>query len=174
MIIEKTTTEMLKNQVFLSENMQRLYFVRSDQQVHSFSLTQNGVLLSVIGNAIHAKVADDSSLAYYSESDNNLFSLRESLLMSFEIGSTRDKLRGQVQVLYTEFSRTLDFIGVGDILINLKGKQSVNRTIQRTETFKIEMIKVVKDSSTNTGKFVSNTMIRICFKNNTLFIYKVG
>ncbi len=170
-MLEKTTTDMLKNKVFLAEDMQRLYFVRNDHEVHSYSLSGQGVLLSVIGNSIHAMAADDTSLSYYDAGDNKNYQLRESSLLSFQIGTESKKLKGQVQVLYSEFARTLDFIGVGEIIISLSGRSS--RPIVNSETFKIEMIKVQKEAN-NTGRFVSNNMVRITYKNNKLSVTKVG
>ena len=170
---EKTTTEMLKNKVFLAEDMQRLYFVRNDHEIHSYSLNGDGVLLSVIGNSVHAMSADDTSLIYYDAEDNKNYDLRESPLLSFQIGAESSKrLRGQVQVLYSEFSRTLDFIGIGDILISLQGRKP-SRSINGTETYKIEMIKVQKESD-NTGRFINSNMVRVYFKDSTLVIVKVG
>ncbi len=171
-MLEKTTTDMLKNKVFLAEDMQRLYFVRNDHEVHSYSLSGEGVLLSVIGNSIHAMAADDTSLTYYDEADKKNYDLRETSLMTFKVSAEADKrLKGQVQVLYSEFARTLDFIGVGEIVISLNGRSS--RKINGSETFKIEMIKIEKESDTR-GRFVSMNMIRIYFKNNNLQISKLG
>lgn len=171
-MLEKTTTDMLKNKVFLAEDMQRLYFVRNDHEVHSYSLSGEGVLLSVIGNSIHAMAADSTSLTYYDAKDNRNYDLRETSLMTFKIGAdSSKKLRGQVQVLYSEFARTLDFIGIGDIIITLQ-KQGA-RAVNKSETFKIEMIKVKKETD-NKGVFVSNNMIRLSFKDNNLLINKLG
>jgi hypothetical protein len=171
-MLEKTTTDMLKNKVFLAEDMQRLYFVRNDHEVHSYSLSGEGVLLSVIGNSIHAMAADSTSLTYYDAKDNSNYDLRETSLMTFKVGADSSKrLRGQVQVLYSEFARTLDFIGIGDIVISLNGKNS--RKINASETFKIEMIKVQKESD-NKGRFIANNMVRLSFKDGNLSINKVG
>ena len=74
-------------------------------------------------------------------------------------------------MLYSEFARTLDFIGVGEIVITLSGKN--RRSIAGSETFKIEMIKIQKESDTS-GRFVAVNMIRISFKNNNLQISKIG
>lgn len=171
-MLEKTTTEMLKNKVFLAEDMQRLYFVRNDHEIHSYSLSGEGVLLSVIGNSIHAIAADSTSLTYYDEASKSNYDLRETSLMTFKVGSDSSKrLKGQVQVLYSEFARTLDFIGVGEILISLSGRSS--RQISGSETFKIEMIKVEKQSD-NSGRFIAMNTVRIYFKNNDLQISKLG
>jgi len=171
-MLEKTTTDMLKNKVFLAEDMQRLYFVRNDHEVHSYSLSGEGVLLSVIGNSIHAMAADNTSLTYYDATDKRNYDLRETPLLTFKVGTeTSKKLKGQVQVLYSEFARTLDFIGVGDIVISLNGRSS--RTIVGSETFKIEMIKIQKEAN-NSGRFMTYNMVRLSFKNNDLVIAKVG
>lgn len=171
-MLEKTTTDMLKNKVFLAEDMQRLYFVRNDHEVHSYSLSGEGVLLSVIGNSIHAMAADDTSLTYYDATDNKNYDLRETSLLTFKVGAeTSKRLKGQVQVLYSEFARTLDFIGIGDIIITLQGRGA--RAVNGSETFKIEMIKVQKESN-NKGVFISNNMIRLSFKDNNLLINKLG
>ncbi|MGK0364116.1 MAG: hypothetical protein ACI85O_001171 [Saprospiraceae bacterium] len=172
-MLEKTTTDMLKNKVFLAEDIQRLYFVRNDHEVHSYSLSGEGVLLSVIGNSIHAMAADDTSLTYYDAKDSKNYDLRETSLMTFKIGvETSKKLKGQVQVLYSELARTLDFIGFGDILISLNDR-SPSRKIKGSETFKIEMIKIQKEAN-NQGRFLSTNMIRLYFKDNELNINKVG
>jgi len=172
-MLEKTTTDMLKNKVFLAEDMQRLYFVRNDHEVHSYSLSGEGVLLSVIGNSIHAMAADSTSLTYYDDKSKQNYDLRETSLMTFKIGvETNKRLKGQVQMLYSEFARTLDFIGVGDIIISLRSN-SQKRTINGSETFKIEMIKIQKEAN-NQGRFISSNMIRLSFKNNELNIDKVG
>ena len=171
-MLEKITTDMLKNKVFLAEDMQRLYFVRNDHEVHSYSLSGEGVLLSVIGNSIHAMAADDTSLMYYDATNNKNYDLRETSLLSFKVGIETKKLKGQVQVLYSELARTLDFIGVGDIIISLNGK-SQQRAINGSETFKIEMIKIQKQTN-NQGRFISTNMIRLYFKDNELNINKIG
>ena len=171
-MLEKTTADMLKNKVFLAEDMQRLYFVRNDHEVHSYSLSGEGVLLSVIGNSIHAVAADDTSLTYYDAKNNRNYDLRETSLMTFKVGTEANKkLKGQVQVLYSEFARTLDFIGIGDIVISLSGRSA--RKISGSETFKIEMIKVQKEAN-NEGRFIANNMVRLSFKDNDLKINKVG
>lgn len=173
-MLEKTTTEMLKNKVFLAEDMQRLYFVRNDHEVHSYSLSGDGVLLSVIGNSIHAMAADDTSLTYYDTASKQIYDLRETPLLTFKVASDSSKrLKGQVQMLFSEFARTLDFIGVGDIDINLSTRGAVSRKVAGSETFKIEMIKVQKDPDTR-GRFTSVNLVRISFKNGDLSINKVG
>lgn len=171
-MLQKTIDTMLKNKVFLSEDMQRLYFVRNDHEVHSYSLANQGVLLNVIGNSIHAMAADDTSLEFYDETNNRKYPLRETPLLTFQIGVEGDEFKGQVQVLYSEFARTLDFIGVGDIVISLSGR-SPARPIKGSETFKIEMIKVQKEAN-NEGRIISANMIRLYFKNNKLEISKIG
>lgn len=171
-MLQKTTTDMLKNKVFLAEDMQRLYFVRNDHEIHSFSLTNTGVLLHVIGNSIHAMAADETSLTYYDTEEKKNYPLRETSLLSFQIGIEGKELRGQVQLLYSEFARTLDFIGIGDIDINLQG-QRPSRKLRSSETFKIEMVKVQKESD-NSGKFISSNMIRIFYRSNKLEINKLG
>jgi hypothetical protein len=116
--------------------------------------------------------ADSTSLTYYDAKDNSNYDLRETSLMTFKVGADSSKrLRGQVQVLYSEFARTLDFIGIGDIVISLNGKNS--RKINASETFKIEMIKVQKESD-NKGRFIANNMVRLSFKDGNLSINKVG
>ena len=171
-MLEKTTTDMLKNKVFLVEDMQRLYFVRNDHEVHSYSLSGQGVLLSVIGNSIHAMAADATSLSYYDADSNKNYQLRESSLLSFQIGVENKKLKGQVQVLYSEFARTLDFIGIGDIIISLQDRQPA-RPLRGSETFKIEMVKIQKESNTR-GRIINYNMVRLMYKNNKLEINKVG
>lgn len=162
----------MKNKVFLSEDMKRLYYVRSDHEIHTFSLERGGVILHVIGNAIHASAVTNTDLEYYESTTQPRVALKATNLLTMSFTEKNGVPNGQAQVIYIEKARTLDFIGIGDIMISFNGNGS-ERAMRMGEAFKIEMAKVQKGED-GLGRFISKLMVRIYLDNNKLKVDKIG
>ena len=162
----------MKNKVFLSEDMKRLYYVRSDHEIHTYSLERGGVLLHVIGNAIHASAVSTSDLEFYDSESAPRVALKETNLLTMSFTEKNGVPNGQAQVIYIEKARTLDFIGIGDIMISFNGGGN-DRKMRKGESFKIEMAKIQKDED-GLGRFTSKLMIRVYLEDNKLKVNKLG